>query len=114
MNYTLTGPGVGFVGYAIAYALTPSGIPNDTITFSDGGGGGTFYPSSLQITNSALVQTFGYVPGSSGTKTLTLTSSDGGTITGSPLSLSVSTIPQKMTKKWFGGLRSQRPKTRFN
>ena len=114
VNYTLTGSTVGFVGYALAYALLPSGMTNDILTFSDSGGGGTFYPSNLAINESGSCQTFCYVPGSNGTKTLTITSTDGGTITGSPLSLSVSTIPQKMTKKWFGGLRSQRPKTRFN
>ena len=114
VSYILSGPAIGFVGYAIAYALTPSGMANDTITFSDNGDGGTFYPATLSVNGSLRTQTFSYVPGSNGTKTLTITSSEGGTITGSPLSLSVSTITQKLTKKWFGGLRSQRPITRFN
>ena len=114
VGFIFSGPSGGTVGSPVAFTVSPLSTVSDTITFSDSGGGGTFYPSSLQITNSALVQTFGYVPGSSGIKTLTLASSDGGIITGSPLSLSVSTLIQKPTKKWFGGLHSRRSPTRFN
>ena len=104
MNYTVRGPSVGCVGYAIAYAFTPTGTTTDTLTLSDGGAGGTFYPSSLVISNSSSVQSVSYVPGSNGTKTLTFASMDGGTITSSPITLSATTVVAKPTKRWFPGL----------
>jgi hypothetical protein len=104
VNYVLRGPSAGTVGLASAYALVPSGTTTDTITFSDGGNGGTFYPATLVITGSYVPQSFSYVPSSIGMKALTLTSKDGGTITGSPSSLSVSAPRKKHTKKWFPGL----------
>ena len=104
VNYTVRGPSVGCVGYAIAYAFTPTSTTTDTLTLSDGGAGGTFYPSSLVISNSSAVQSVNYVPGSNRTKTLTFASMEGGTITGSPITLSVTTVVAKPTKRWFPGL----------
>ncbi len=113
VNYRLGGPTAGFVGYALGYTLTPFGVMTDVITLSDGGGGGTFYPPTLVISSSSAVQSVAYVPGSNGTKTLTFTSADGGTISGSPLTLSVSTAPPKPAAKWFSGLRNPRSARRY-
>jgi hypothetical protein len=113
VNYRLGGPTAGFVGYALGYTLTPFGVMTDVITLSDGGGGGTFYPPTLVISSSSAVQSVAYVPGSNGTKTLTFTSADGGTISGSPVTLSVSTAPPKPAAKWFSGLRNPRSARRY-
>ena len=82
VTYALSGPTSGYVGNAAAYAITPNSVTTDTITFSDGGAGGTFGPTSLTFTASSATQTFSYTPASVGTKTLTVTSADGGPIIG--------------------------------
>jgi hypothetical protein len=86
VGYTLTGPASGFTGaMSTNFTLTPSGtIPSDTVTLSDGGAGGTFAPTSLTLTSSSSSQTFTYTPAVAGFLTLTATSGDGGSITGSP------------------------------
>ena len=83
-SYVVAGPLMGVSGVASTnFTVTPKGVTaNDTITFSDGGAGGTFNPTSLTWTNSALVQTFSYTPASSGVRQITLTSSTPLTING--------------------------------
>lgn len=48
-----------------------------TVTPSDGGGGGSFSPTSVAISSGAPTATFTYTPGTSGTKTLTVTNNGG-------------------------------------
>jgi hypothetical protein len=87
VGYSVSGPTSGNVGAAsTSFTVTPSATATDTITLSDGGQGGTFSPASLTFSGSSSPQMFAYTPASAGTKTLTLTSANGGAITGSPLS----------------------------
>ena len=87
---TVTGPSSGINGTASTnFTVTPAGIDTDTVTFSDGGHGGTFTPSSLTFSASSAAQTFTYTPTIAGSITLTLTSGNGATVTGSPLTYTV-------------------------
>jgi hypothetical protein len=87
VGYSVSGPTSGNVGAASAsFTLTPNASTTDTITFSDGGKGGTFTPTSLTFSASATAQTFAYTPAVSGAISLALTSANGGAVSGSPLS----------------------------
>ncbi len=91
VGLTLTGPTSGAVGTASTnFTVTPAATTTDTITFGDGGKGGTFAPTSLIFTGSAVAQTFTYKPATTGAIALTLTSADGATITNSPKTYTVS------------------------
>ncbi len=92
-SYTLTGPGVGLSGIASSpFTVTPGAAATDTITFSDGGAGGTFVPTSFTFANSSAAQTVQYTPPATGsTFTLTFTSAAGGAIAGSPLAYTIVT-----------------------
>ena len=93
VNFTLSGPTNVLVGVSSTYTLTPVSTTSDTITFSDGGAGGTFTPNSLSFGNSSAPQSFTYTPAEAGSPSLALTSADGATITGSPLAVtSVATV----------------------
>jgi len=84
-TYSVSGPATGVSGTpSTNFTLTPAAATLDTITLSDGGAGGTFTPASLTISSASAV-TFTYTPLSTGVITLTLTSLNGFTITGSPL-----------------------------
>ncbi len=84
ISLKLTGPSSGLEGSPSAnFTVTPSAATVDSITFSDGGAGGTFSPNPLALSGAGAVN-FTYTPGSAGTITLTLTSGDGATISGSP------------------------------
>ena len=96
-GYSLTGPTSGFVGSALAYTLVPSAVVTDVITLSDGGVGGSFSPSSLILAGTSAPQTFSYTPSTAGTKTLTITSADGGVVTASPVTLTVSAVGYSLT-----------------
>lgn len=109
-GYYLSGTTCVIAGEAVALTLAPSGtIASDTITFSDGGHGGTFGPSSLTFTSAAAGQVFSYSNATPGTYTLTLTSSGSNPIVGSPFTLIVKAKPTDMGFKrrhrWFDGLR---------
>ncbi len=86
-SYATGGATSGTVGTPSAnISVTPSAtIGSDTITISDGGAGGTITPSTLTFSASSAGQNFTYNAASAGSKTLTLTSADGYSITGSPI-----------------------------
>lgn len=104
ITYTLTGPSSGAVNSpSTNFTLTPSGsVTSDTITFS--AASGTFTPTSLTFTNSSAAQTFTYTPASSGVKSLTLTSADSSTITGSPASYTATAVGFTMTGPTSGAV----------
>jgi hypothetical protein len=96
-TYSLSGPSSGLVSVAstpFTVALVPSGSTLAApviITPSAGGGGGTFTPTTVSLTTAAPSATFVYTPASTGTKTISVTNSDGLT---NPGSLSyVATVP---------------------
>lgn len=80
LTLTAPSPATGIVGAASGnFTITIDGVPTPdplTITFSDGGDGGTFSPVSTTFTGSVFSRTFTYTPASSGTKTITI--SNGG------------------------------------
>jgi Bacterial Ig-like domain len=87
LRYNLTGPSSGTANVpSTNFTLTPAASTTDTVTPSDGGKGGTFTPARLTFNASGAAQTFTYTPTTTGEISLTLTSADGGVITGSPLS----------------------------
>lgn len=85
-TYTVTGPNVGVSGSISGqFTVTPGAfVGSDTITLSDGGAGGTFSPTSLVFFNTSAPMVFNYTNATTSLPTITLTSSVGGTITGSP------------------------------
>ncbi len=95
VNYTLAGPSGGLAGSPSSnFTLTPaSSVDSDAISLSDGGSGGTFAPSSLTFIATSAAKTFSYTPTTPGAKTLTATSSYGGTISGSPTTYTPTPIP---------------------
>ena len=88
-----SGPSTGLVGVPVTLSVSPNSTVTDTVTLSDGGAGGTFSPSAtLTFTNSSATQHPTYTPSATGTKTITATSTAGGAVSGSPISLSVAAI----------------------
>jgi hypothetical protein len=86
-SYTLSGPSSGNINVTSTNFTVHPNISitgTDTITFSDGGKGGTFTPSSLSWSGSGADNTFTYKPVVSGLITLTLTSSNSYVVTNSP------------------------------
>ena len=83
-SYVIAGPLSGLAGVASAiFTVTPKGVEaSDTLTFSDGGNGGSFSPTSIVYSASALIQTFTYTPVVAGVYPLTITSASGRTFTG--------------------------------
>ncbi len=83
--YELTGPTSVASGSAGLFTLAPTAtISSDTITFSDGGAGGAFAPTSLTFTSTLTPKTFTYTPAIPGLLTLTLASSASNTIGANP------------------------------
>lgn len=73
---TMTGPTSGSVGVASSnFTIAANGSLSGsvTVTPSDGGGGGSFTPSSVTISAGTPSATFTYTPGSAGTKTISVT-----------------------------------------
>jgi hypothetical protein len=103
VNYTVTGPTSGSIGNALLYTVTPAASATDTITVSHSGSAGTLSTTTLAFTSSATAQTFTFTPSANGAATITLASSDGGTITGELITLAVSKGNEK-AKRWFLGL----------
>lgn len=101
--FGISGPSSGVVGSATSnFTLTPDGtVTSATVTPTDGGGGGTFSPSSLTWTAEDTAKTFTYTPGSTGTKTISASFS-GSPTTLSPSSLSV-TVTSPATSFSFTG-----------
>ncbi len=95
-GYTFIGPTSGIVNTASApftLALTPAGSipPVDPTIFTptDNGGGGSFSPSSIQLSSSTQQVTVTYTPSTSGMKTLS-TSNNGGLTDPSSISYTAS------------------------
>lgn len=80
-TYTATGPSGGSVGVASTNFTVTLGsggvVGNVTVTPSDGGDGGTFTPSTVNINNGSTSATFTYTAASSGAKTLSFTNNGG-------------------------------------
>jgi hypothetical protein len=97
-SYALTtssGTANGIVGRRFTFVLTPSATMTDTDSLSDGGMGGTFTPTGLSFTASAVPQTFVYRPITAKVITITVTSTNGYVVAGSPFTLKVAT-----RKRW--------------
>lgn len=79
-TYTLDGPSTGFVGTPSAdFTVELFGSVSGTLTVTpdDDGDGGTFTPTTVDLTTGAPIDTFTYTPASGGTKTIS-TTNDGG------------------------------------
>lgn len=77
---TLSGPSGGQVGVASApFTVGANGAITGTITVtpSDGGGGGAFSPTSVNISAGIPTGTFTYTPGSAGAKTISIADTGG-------------------------------------
>lgn len=77
---TLSGPSSGVVGVASAnFTVGANGAITGTVvvTPSDGGGGGTFTPTTVSINTGSPTGTFTYTPGSTGAKTISVTNNGG-------------------------------------
>lgn len=80
---TMTGPTTGNVGVAssnFTAGVTPVGgtiTGTVTITPSDGGDGGTFTPTTVDLTTSSPTATFTYTAASAGAKTISITDNGG-------------------------------------
>jgi hypothetical protein len=101
VNYTLTGPSTATAGQpSTNFTLTPGGSISytESVSLSDGAGGvfrnsGGTVVTSLNFTDSSgAAQSFTYTPATAGTKTITLVSSDGGSISGEPATLTASAV----------------------
>jgi len=90
---TLSGPTTGTVGVAssnFTVTLSTTAGTTTTITPSDSGGGGTFTPTTVSIAAGATTGTFTYAAVSSGVKSISITSTNGYTPAGSPISFTAS------------------------
>ncbi len=73
-----------------AFALAPSGVVTDSVTISDGAGGGVFSPVSLSFVASSVARLFYYTPTAIlGARSITLTSGHGYVVMGSPWTFTV-------------------------
>jgi hypothetical protein len=81
-TYTLSGPSSGAPSVPstnFTVALPAGGVVPSTVTVtpSDGGGGGTFTPTTVNLSTGAPLATFTYTPASTGAKTLSVTNNGG-------------------------------------
>jgi hypothetical protein len=81
-TYTLSGPSSGTEGqpstdFTVALPVGGAVIGTVTVTPDDGGDGGTFNPTTVELTTLAPSATFTYTPASVGAKTISVTN-DGG------------------------------------
>ena len=95
-TYSLTGPSSGTVSvpstnFTVALPVGGVVLATVTVTPSDGGGGGTFTPTTVDLTTGAPSATFTYTPGSVGTKTISVTN-DGGLTNPANLTYTVSAV----------------------
>ncbi|MGP0065041.1 MAG: hypothetical protein ACLQGP_15770 [Isosphaeraceae bacterium] len=86
--YTLSGPSSGGAGGTVTFTLAVSMThANDTVTLSvSGDGGGTL---TLPFDGGVASQVFTFTPSGSGVATITATSANGDTVTGSPFDFTV-------------------------
>ena len=87
VTLSLSAPSWLYEGVPATLTFTPTATTTDTVTLSDGGAGGTFTPASLSWVASSTPLTATYTAATTGTIAISATSSDGATVTGSPLSL---------------------------
>lgn len=81
-TYTLTGPSMGTISVAstnftVALPVGAPVIGTVVVTPHDGGDGGTFTPTTVNLTTAAPSVTFTYTPASAGTKTINVTNNGG-------------------------------------
>lgn len=91
---TLSGPTTGTIYVPITYTVSQPASYNGTIIPSDNGSGGIITPERLIWNNTSQTQTFLYVPNKTGSISISITSSVG-SVSGSPISLTVSTNAAK-------------------
>jgi hypothetical protein len=103
VGFTLSGPTSGATGTALTYTVTPAASVTDTITVAHSGSTGTLSTTTLTFTASASPQTFTFTPSAAGTATITATSSAGGTVTGSPITATISVVTHAKAKKFIVG-----------
>jgi hypothetical protein len=109
---TMTGPSTGVVGspstnFTVGANGTISG--SHVVTPSDGGGGGTFTPTSVTISSGTPTQTFTYTPASSGAKTISATDAGGYTAPSSltyTVSAALATLTSSALKNNAGTLQT--------
>lgn len=81
---TITGPSTGSIGMAGNFVATLSPslqyLPSVTATLSDNGGGGTFSPTTVTVSNGSPVANFTYTPAKGGV--LTVSSINGAGVSG--------------------------------
>jgi hypothetical protein len=100
---TMTGPSTGVVGSpSTNFTVGANGTISSShvVTPSDGGGGGTFTPTSVTISSGTPTQTFTYTPASSGAKTISATDA-GGYTAPSSLTYTVSAALATLTSSPF-------------
>lgn len=86
--YNVAGPPEGLKGQPTPIYVTPvSPLAADTVTFSDGGNGGTFNPASLTFGTAPGFQIVTYTNNTPGTYQITITSGAGGIVNGSPFTV---------------------------
>lgn len=90
VNYTFTGPSAVIEGFAARFTMTPNALTNDSVTFSDGGKGGTFTPPTRVFVNDANAHTVAYQAATTGSITITPTSADGATFTPGSITITAS------------------------
>lgn len=99
-SYTLTGPSTGTVGFSAGPFTVTLGTGTlaspVTVTPSAGGGGGTFAPSSVVLSDTARSASFDYIPASAGAKTISV-SDTGGLTDPSSLSFTAAAAPAPAT-----------------
>jgi hypothetical protein len=97
-TYALSGPSSGRIGAAATFTvelLADTTVTDPvTVTPSDGGGGGTFSPTSVELTTTEASATFIYTPGLYGAKTIA-TANDGGLT--DPAALSFTSVASTYT-----------------
>lgn len=81
-TYALSGPSTGGVGvestdFTVELPVGSAVFGSVTVTPSDGGDGGTFTPTTVNLSTIAPSATFTYTPASSGSKTISVTNNGG-------------------------------------
>ena len=84
IQYTLSGPSSGTVGVAstnFTVSLTAAGLMSVTgtlaVTPNSGGGGGTFTPTTVNLTPGSPSATFTYTPAATGAKNISVPNNGG-------------------------------------
>jgi hypothetical protein len=109
---TMTGPSTGVVGVpSTNFTVGANGTISSShvVTPSDGGGGGTFTPTSVTISSGTPTQTFTYTPASSGAKTISATDAGGYTAPSSltyTVSAALATLTSSALKNNAGTLQT--------